>query len=163
MGQWRDNQYALLVRHIFIYSYRFHGAGTLYFPNGQQYSCQYVNGKVASEITIHYPSGDTYVGEVKGITIHGKGTFKSHNGSFVYQGDWKRQKQHGKGVMIVYNQSQEVIERYSGDWVDGKKQGKGSYTSHDGISYEGDWVADQVSPFHVITFISFLSLLSLLS
>ena len=160
IGYWKDNQSAFTFFFYTFSFYRFHGAGSLQFPNGQKYSCQYVNGKVASEITIQYPNGDSYVGEVKGITIHGKGTFKTHDGNFVYEGEWKRQKQHGKGTMTVYNQQHEVVERYCGDWFEGKKQGKGSYICQDGVSYEGSWADDHVCTLWSPIFSSFSSFYS---
>ena len=132
----------------FIYKlfdfHRFHGRGQLVFPNGQVYKCRYEHGRVASKVSIDYPNGDRYVGEVKGVLIHGKGKYTSKSKDYEYDGEWKNQQHEGKGTMRLYDKDHRVIEEYTGDWVQNRRQGHGRFSRLDGFVYEGEWKADRV-------------------
>lgn len=62
----------------------------------------------------------------------------------IYEGEWKAQKHHGKGTLILKNPNGEEIERYEGDWIDGQKSGQGIFRAADGTVYEGSWLNDMV-------------------
>ena len=53
-----------------------------------------------------------------------------------YEGNWKDDKQHGKGKETWNNGD----ETYEGDFIEGKKNGKGKFTWIDKSYYEGDFV-----------------------
>ena len=54
----------------------------------------------------------------------------------IYEGEFKNDKRHGKGIEYLRNGSIE----YEGDWKDGKRHGKGiEYRKHPLVYYEGDW------------------------
>ncbi len=63
-----------------------------------------------------------------------KKTFSDGN---VYEGNFKDDKPHGKGIMIYTDG-----RVYEGDWVEGKRHGKGKTTCPDGKVEEGYWEDD---------------------
>lgn len=62
-----------------------------------------------------------------------------------YEGEWRNDERHGKGVMIYAATTDEagggrhVEEKYDGDWLDGKMHGRGVYYYADGSVYDGMW------------------------
>ena len=84
--------------------------------------------------------GDMYEGDWKDDMMHGKGLYIFSNGK-VYYGDWFEGEMHGKGVM-KYSDGY-----YEGDWVHDKREGKGKffYTAdiEKGDIYEGEWRDDE--------------------
>lgn len=73
----------------------------------------------------------------------GKGRSVYYNGEeaddSVYEGEWDKDKPHGKGK--YKNKNGDV---YEGDWVDGKKQGSGRMDFHTGQVYEGEFFQDML-------------------
>ena len=58
--------------------------------------------------------------------MHNKGTYHYSNGD-RYEGEWRDDKRHGKGVVTYAGPNGTVQEKYEGDWVDGKMHGWGKY------------------------------------
>ena len=88
-------------------------------------------------------NGNKYDGDWKDDKKHGKGVYNFNNGD-EYDGDWKDGKVHGKGVLIYGPNNVHQYDEYDGDWKDGKKHGKGVYYYFDeGHKYEGDWDNNQ--------------------
>ena len=79
---------------------------------------------------------DEYQGQWKGNKRHGKGVCYFHNGD-VYMGDWLDDLYDGEGHYIFANG-----ERYSGHLRGGMKNGKGKFVYSNGYVYIGDWVDD---------------------
>eukprot|EP01043_Picozoa_sp_COSAG02_P026052 COSAG02_NODE_1489_length_12365_cov_22.798793_5_plen_1063_part_00 len=75
--------------------------------------------------------------------MHGKGVYTYHNGD-VYDGEWREDKPHGKGVVTYAPADDGSTEKYVGDWVEGKMHGLGRYEYADGGIYEGEWVDGQM-------------------
>ncbi len=87
----------------------------------------------ASTITFY---GGVYTGELNAAKQpHGRGTYKSADGSYTYEGNYVNGKPMGKGKSIW--KSGEI---YEGDFVDGNRQGKGKTTLANGDVYEGELV-----------------------
>ena len=85
-----------------------------------------------------FPFGN-YTGQIKDGERNGKGCFiwtKEDSKGHVYEGDWKNDKMHGKGMYSFGN-----YKSYNGDWFEGDMHGKGIMRYTDGY-YEGDWVHD---------------------
>ena len=59
----------------------------------------------------------------------------SKNTGLTYEGMWKEDKPHGKGVQKLEDGSV-----YEGDFIDGAKEGYGVYTWADGRKYKGPWL-----------------------
>eukprot|EP00804_Cyclotella_cryptica_P028642 CCRYP_008164-RA/>CCRYP_008164-RA protein AED:0.21 eAED:0.21 QI:406/0.8/0.66/1/0.8/0.66/6/422/991 len=57
--------------------------------------------------------------EGMGICLYGNGT--------MYEGQWKRNKEHGKGTLMTPDRSKII---YQGDWERGRMHGTGSYYYH---------------------------------
>ena len=56
------------------------------------------------------------------LKAHGIGTAVEGSGSYVYEGQWKEGRPHGKGRSISYYMI------YEGDWVNGQQSGMGKQT-----------------------------------
>ena len=79
----------------------------------------------------------TYEGEWKANKKHGKGIHRYANGS-SYDGDWKADKMHGYGIYTFENK-----DSFEGEFVQGNMHGKGVYTQCDGEQYQGTWEDDK--------------------
>ncbi len=51
-------------------------------------------------------------------------------------GQFKDNKQHGKGTFVWGASTQWAGEKYTGDWVDGSRTGQGVYIEANGNRYE---------------------------
>ena len=85
-----------------------------------------------------FESGDKYTGNwVKGTKIkQGYGVLIWADGS-RYEGQFKRNKIHGRGKVTFFNG-----DWYDGNFVNGKKTGQGKYMFVDGRNYDGAWLND---------------------
>ena len=59
--------------------------------------------------------------------------------SSTYEGEIKKGKPHGRGVLKYSNGS-----KYVGEFQEGKCQGQGMLTCCDGTTYEGEWVENHM-------------------
>ena len=84
-----------------------------------------------------------YMGGIVNGNRHGFGTLELNDGT-KYTGEWKDDKQNGKGHYIYYNG-----DEYEGDFVNDKKHGKGIYKFINGNSYEGDYFEDSQTGYGV--------------
>jgi hypothetical protein len=50
-----------------------------------------------------------------------------------YDGEWKDDKKHGKGVHVFAGR------RYEGEFKDNIREGEGIFTSQNGDRYDGEW------------------------
>ena len=64
---------------------------------------------------------------------NGFGTYTTLNGA-RYEGEWRDDHQHGKGVEILQGGA-----KYDGQYSMGNKDGIGKYTYINGATYEGEW------------------------
>lgn len=80
----------------------------------------------------------SWQGNWKDDKQHGKGTLVSDNGT--YQGMWKDGKKHGQGELKLTNG-----EVYTGEWAEDMRHGQGVHFYNDERKYEGQWVTDKVS------------------
>jgi hypothetical protein len=76
---------------------------------------------------------NSYDGEWKNNKRHGKGLLKYYTGE-EYDGDWKNNQRHGSGKHTCANG-----DVYSGEWKDGKRHGSGKHTCANGDVYSGEW------------------------
>ena len=76
-----------------------------------------------------------YEGQMNGDSqMHGKGIFKyNSNDNDIYDGDWKDNKRHGRGIRRWTDGAE-----YSGEWMDGDMHGIGKMKSIDGSVYDGE-------------------------
>lgn len=87
-------------------------------------SCDSTNDSV-QEIT--YKNGDTYKGELKDGKFNGHGTYT-----------WAKKEGN-------------LLYKYEGNWVDGHREGQGVGYYADGAIYEGQWGANGVACYGVMT------------
>ncbi|HJQ56860.1 MAG TPA: hypothetical protein VJ890_08130, partial [Vineibacter sp.] len=67
----------------------------------------------------------------------GRGTlqwFKNDKPSDRYEGEYRDDNQHGRGVYTWADG-----DRYDGEWQNGEQHGRGVYASADGDRYDGEW------------------------
>lgn len=87
-----------------------------------------------------WPTGSSYVGEVKNGKRHGEGTFRCGGDSPVYYtGGWVEGQRSGKGS-IYYDADKKSY--YQGEWLADKRHGKGAMVYPSGNRYSGGWAND---------------------
>ena len=103
------------------------GLGIYKWTDGKVYDGYWKRGQMHTELgqlsTFTWSDGRKYVGEYKDDKKEGKGLFTFANG-VVYDGDWLNGKQHGKGILISYEDNNNMkIEknRMEGVWENGKR------------------------------------------
>ena len=79
-------------------------------------------------------TGEVYEGGWRGQKRHGRGIVLYPDGS-MYEGQWVNGKEHGHGQLMTSDRK--VL--YSGDWTEGLMHGHGSYNFFSGDRYVGDW------------------------
>jgi hypothetical protein len=79
-----------------------------------------------------YPDGDTYEGDWANNKANGFGIYSNRDGAARYEGAFKDDMQHGKGIEVWDEGS-----KYEGTYMMGKKEGQGKYTWADGSYYDG--------------------------
>ena len=97
----------------------------------------YFNGKMKyqNHPNVNNPiDANTYVGEFKNRTRHGKGILSYNNGD-EYTGEFKDDNADGLGKMIYANGN-----IYIGAWLEGKQDGDGKMFYKNGDIYDGDWL-----------------------
>ncbi len=116
-----------------------HGKGTLTWPDGNEYSGDWLQGKRHGKGRLVWKNGAEYTGDWKDDKRTGKGTFIwVDRDEKRYVGEVKNDMFHGRGVMFYTTE-----DKYSGSWANGKKHGKGTYTFKDGTVYKGIWENDK--------------------
>ena len=73
-----------------------------------------------------------YEGEMHDGVREGRGLCL-YNNNLMYEGEWKRNKEHGKGILMSPDRKRII---YEGDWEKGRMQGKGSYYYYDALNNE---------------------------
>ncbi|KAJ8414788.1 hypothetical protein AAFF_G00023110 [Aldrovandia affinis] len=87
--------------------------------------------------TIYFPNGDKYTGEWLHDKKHGKGTEVYKKTGAIYDGDWKDGKRNGFGTFSTLQRaSKEHVKVYSGGWKNDKKDGYGTYLYSESVYYE---------------------------
>jgi len=71
-----------------------------------------------------------YEGEMHDGVREGRGLCL-YNNNLMYEGEWKRNKEHGKGTLMTPDRSRII---YQGDWEKGRMQGKGTYYYYDALN-----------------------------
>ncbi len=115
------------------------GKGKFTWPDGNEYSGDWFQGKRHGKGKFIWKNGTEYIGDWKDDKSTGKGTYIwTDRDEKEYSGEVKEGKFHGSGVMIYT-----TGDKYSGSWNYGQKHGKGSYTFKDGTVYKGIWENDK--------------------
>ena len=101
---------------------RFHGQGSMYWGDGNEYVGKWKDGKMDGQGTMTYAYGSKrkYVGQWKDGMCHGQGTMTYAHGE-KYVGQWKDGLCHGQGTFTSPNG-----KKYVGQWRDGQPYGKGT-------------------------------------
>ena len=99
-------------------------------------------------------------GKYEGIIINGKrekyGIMEYNDGS-KYEGEWKNDKQYGKGTFtanIANNNLYLILHKYVGDFINDKREGNGIALYSNGNKYEGEWKNNKQYGKGIITYSS---------
>jgi len=76
---------------------------------------------------------------------HGRGILESATGEFIYSGDWREGKRHGKGEGLIFTNSTSHNGFYIGRWKHNMRHGHGKMMFYSGAVYEGQWQFDKVT------------------
>ena len=110
-------------------------AETKYYPNGDEYTGEFKDGKRDGQGTLVYSMWKKYVGEWKDDKRHGQGTLIDEGMKvYSYIGDWKEDKKSGLGLITYENGL-----KYKGEWKDDKENGRGTLILPNGKSYVGEF------------------------
>jgi hypothetical protein len=111
---------------------------TVSYPNGCRYAGQLVSGMRQGHGKCWDPQGSgVYTGQWYQNEKHGVGHMVYANGN-VYTGMWHRDRHNGKGILLMKDRK----EMYEGDFVNNKKHGRGAHMYADGNVYKGTWLDD---------------------
>ncbi|KAL7492816.1 hypothetical protein ACHAWT_007918 [Skeletonema menzelii] len=89
-----------------------------------------------------YNNNLMYEGGWKRNKEHGKGTLMSPDRSrIIYQGDWEKGRMQGQGTYYYYDalNNSKVSSKYIGEFKENLRHGIGIYTLPDGSIYDGEW------------------------
>jgi hypothetical protein len=121
-----------------------HGRGEFKWAIGDIYKGNWKNDKKNGKGKFNWFNGDSYIGDWKNDKPNGRGKFFFKKGfqdkkkSDTYTGQVKNWSRHGKGVYTWVKQGM----KYSGNWKDDKRHGYGEYKEGDSI-YTGNWKDDK--------------------
>ena len=110
-----------------------HGRGKEYYPNGEIYTGDWVNGRKHGKGKYIYASGDIYEGDIVNDQIHGNGIMMFSDGR-IYEGEFQNNLLHGRGI---YRYPNGTI--YDGNFILDKEEGYGILWMANGDVYEGEW------------------------
>jgi uncharacterized protein (TIGR02145 family) len=113
------------------------------------------NGIPGGQSELHMANGDSYVGNIKGVSdkngwtfsLEGKGVFTWSNHD-QYTGDWKDGRRHGRGEFTQYFDTYDEVDEfklsatYIGDWQNDKQHGYGELINNmpsNSSVYKGNW------------------------
>lgn len=104
------------------------------YPNGSRYYGSMVKGRPANgRVTIVFPTGNRYDGELKEGQRMGCGTYTFANGR-RYMGQFQNDRFEGQGVWMLQNG-----DRYIGSFQNNRCQGQGTFVFANGSSKRGTW------------------------
>jgi len=89
-----------------------------------------------------YNNNLMYEGGWKRNKEHGKGTLMTPDRSrIIYQGDWEKGRMQGQGTYYYYGSLNDKKEssKYTGEFKENLRHGIGIYTLPDGSIYDGEW------------------------
>ena len=136
-----------------------HGQGRFFLGDGSVYTGSFTNGEIEGHGQRLYPDDSTYTGEYRKGEMDGEGNFEGAGELPSYQGTFRSNQRHGKGVMwfkngdryegmfannrqhdpngTLYMANGDV---YEGGWEKGERSGQGKLVCVNGEdSYEGSW------------------------
>lgn len=104
------------------------------YPNGTRYYGLMAKGRPADgQVTMVFPSGNRYDGELQGEKRTGCGTYTFASGK-QYIGQFKNDRFEGQGMWILQNG-----DRYVGSFQNNRCQGQGIFIFANGSSKRGMW------------------------
>jgi len=112
-----------------------------FFINGlvnQIWDANWKDGKAEGKLTITYPDGEKYYGELLNGKRNGQGLLIYQNGS-KYEGDFKNGIISGNGSLTIANGS-----KYTGQFENNKFNGRGTFLYADNSKYIGDFKDNQL-------------------
>ena len=153
IGQWSVKDGSLQCRK---------GRGRIYNSNGSYAEGYWKAGKLHLFARFIASNGDFYEGGFRLGLREGIGVSESFTGGLVYQGSWKADRRHGKGLekysdgaiyegdFLSDQKTGTGVTRYTdgswyqGQFVNGEFEGVGEYCWADGRHYVGQWTCSKM-------------------
>jgi S1-C subfamily serine protease len=110
------------------------GTGTYFYPSGDVYIGEFINGLENGVGEYHWHDGDSYYGDFKKGFRTGKGEYYWADGDY-YIGDFINGERTGKGEYYWTDG-----DYYIGSFINGERTGKGEFYWADGDYYIGDFL-----------------------
>ena len=124
------------------------------YNNGSKYIGEKKNEKFHGFGTLIFPNGEVYEGEFKENKRSGYGKRLIDKEVLIYEGEWAMDKYNGRGILYnpkvskdtpinksIYEDFNKLKnfqwEKFEGEFVDGKWHGVGILTFSDGSKYNG--------------------------
>lgn len=118
----------------------------IYYPNGDVYSGEQINGRPDGNGTMLWSNGDKYIGEFKNGLLHGQGTYIWADGD-RYKGEFKDDKRSGQGTMTWNNG-----DIYKGQFFNGEMNGQGTMEWITGNKYTGEFKDGTITGYGTMTY-----------
>ena len=115
---------------------KYNGIGNETYIDGTKFEGFFTEGEKKYG-KYEWKNGSKYQGEFKNNLFHGKGIYNWHNKN-TYDGNWKNGKMSGFGKYTYSDGSY-----YEGEFSDGKKDGPGKYIWDKDRYFEGRWKNDK--------------------
>jgi hypothetical protein len=122
------------------------GVKTIYYPNGDKYVGEQINGTPEGNGTMIWANRDTYIGQFRNGLFNGQGTYIWANGD-RYKGEYKNDMRDGQGVMTWING-----DKYSGEFRNDEMNGKGTMEWISGNKYTGEYVNGTITGYGVMIY-----------
>jgi len=122
------------------------GIGIFMYSGTKRYDGQFRNGKpngkgrfLYAEKPDSYIITQKYVGEVTNEMRHGRGVMYAYGSIPYYKGEFRTDKYHGQGKLILSSG-----EIYEGEFKNGERTGKGTLTLPNGTKCTGEFVGGKM-------------------
>ena len=110
-----------------------HGKGKEEYSDGSFYMGDFKEGQMTGKCKFIFKDGGIYNGEVINGMATGKGKYTYKNSNKTYEGDFKNNKKHGKGTLVLEKYT------YTGKFRDGQMSGPGQLVWNDGKKLIGNF------------------------
>lgn len=128
-GQWRAGQ--------------MNGEGVLRCQD-YTYDGSWLDGRRHGSGSCDFANGDSYQGQWKGDTFHGRGHFKSTCITGTEAATSSRPRRRSSGMMAESDTDRSdaaLTEEYDGEWLSGQREGQGEWKDGKGNRFKGTFVA----------------------
>ena len=100
--------------------------------------------KEGKHSTVFWVNSDHYSGEWRDNKQHGRGEFMHAKSGLKYDGEFAGGQRHGCGTLWKVGKGKKMRMVYEGEWAGGKKEGEGTMYFQNGDIYTGQWAGGKM-------------------